>query len=157
MWSQKQQNDLCSFLRQTIQYHSNWSLCPDQLCWRNWTVLWRPIRPSRTNTQKRCPFHYRGLECKSKKSWDSWSNRQMWPWIQNEADQKLTEFCQEKALVIANTLFNNTREDSTHGHQQMVNSKIRLIIFFAAKDGEALHSQQKQNRELTVYEDMNSL
>ena len=27
-------------------------------------VLWRPIRPSRTNTQKRCPFHYGGLECK---------------------------------------------------------------------------------------------
>ena len=33
---------------------------------------------------------------------------------------------------------NNTREDSPHGHQQMVNSEIRLIIFFAVKDGEAL-------------------
>ena len=32
----------------------------------------------------------------------------------------------------------------------MVNSEIRLIIFFAAKDGEALHSQQKQDQELTV-------
>ena len=31
-------------------------------------VLWRPTRPFRTNTQKRCPFHYRGLECKSSKS-----------------------------------------------------------------------------------------
>ena len=39
---------------------------------------------------------------------------------------------------------NNTREDSTHGHHQMVNTKIRLIIFFAAKDGEALYSQEKQ-------------
>ena len=38
---------------------------------------------------------------------------------------------------------NNTGEDSTHGHHQMVNTKIRLIIFFAAKDGEALYSQQK--------------
>ena len=43
-------------------------------------VLWRPIRPSRTNTQKRYPFHYRGLECKSKKSRNTWSNRQIWPW-----------------------------------------------------------------------------
>ena len=34
----------------------------------------------RTNTQKRCPFHYRGLECKSRKSRDTWSNRQIWPW-----------------------------------------------------------------------------
>ena len=37
-------------------------------------------RPFRTNTQKRCPFHYRGLECKSRKSRNTWSNRQIWPW-----------------------------------------------------------------------------
>ena len=30
--------------------------------------------------QKRCPFHYRGLECKSRKSGNTWSNRQIWPW-----------------------------------------------------------------------------
>ena len=56
----------------------------------------------------------------------------------------------ENALIIANTLFNNTREDSTHGHHQIVNIKIRLIILFAAKDGEAVYSQQKQDQELTV-------
>ena len=55
--------------------------------------------------------------------------------VQNEADQRLTEFCQENALAIASTLFNNTREDSTHGHHQMANTKIRLIMFFAVKDG----------------------
>ena len=44
---------------------------------------------------------------------------------------------------------NNTREVSTRGHHQMVNTEIRLIIFFAAKDGEALYSQQKQDQELT--------
>ena len=53
--------------------------------------------------------------------------------IRNEAGQSLIQFCQENALVIA-----NTREDSTHGHHQMVNTKIRLIIFFAAKNGETL-------------------
>ena len=37
----------------------------------------------------------------------------------------------------------------------MVNTKIRLIIFFAAKDGEALYSQQKQDQELTVAQNMN--
>ena len=58
--------------------------------------------------------------------------------IRNEAGQRLIEFCQENALVIANTLFQQQREDSTHGHHQMVNTEIRLIIFFAAKDGEAL-------------------
>ena len=64
--------------------------------------------------------------------------------MQNEAGQKLTEFSQENALVIANTLFQH-REDSIHGHHQMVNTEIRLIIFFAAEDGEALYSQQKQD------------
>ena len=39
----------------------------------------------------------------------------------------------------------------------MVNTKIRLIIFFVAKDGEALYSQQKQDRELTVAQIMNDL
>ena len=39
----------------------------------------------------------------------------------------------------------------------MANTKIRLIIFFAAKDGEALYSQQKQDQELTVAQIMNSL
>ena len=78
--------------------------------------------------------------------------------MRNEAGQRLIEFCQENALVIANTLFpNNTREDSTHGHHQMVNIEIRLIIFFAAKDGEALYSLQKQHQELTVAQIMNSL
>ena len=77
--------------------------------------------------------------------------------MQDEAGQRLTEFCQENVLVIANTSSNNTREDSTHGHHQMVNTEIRLIISFAAKYGEALYSQQKQDQDLTVTEIMNSL
>ena len=39
----------------------------------------------------------------------------------------------------------------------MVNTKVRLSLFFAAKDGEALYSQQKQDRELTAAQIMNSL
>ena len=65
--------------------------------------------------------------------------------VQNEAGQSLTELCQEKALVIANTLFQQHKIrlyiwTSPDGH-----TKIRLIIFFAAKDREALYSQQKQD------------
>ena len=40
----------------------------------------------------------------------------------NEAGQRVLQFCQENALVIANTLFQQQREDSTHGHHQMVNT-----------------------------------
>ena len=77
--------------------------------------------------------------------------------VRNEAGQRLIEFCQENALVIAKPSSNNTREDSTHGHHQVANTEIRLIIFFVAKDGEALYSQQKQEQELTVAQIMNSL
>ena len=77
--------------------------------------------------------------------------------VWNEAGQRLIQFCQENALVIKTPSSNNTREDSTHGHHQMVNTKIRLIIFFAAKDGEALYRQQKQDWELTVAQTMSSL
>ena len=50
-----------------------------------------------------------------------------------------------------------TQEETTYGHQWMANTKIRLIILFVAKDGETLHSQQKQDWELTVAQIMNSL
>ena len=153
MQSQKRQKDLCSFPRQTIQYHSNPSLCTNQLSWRSWSwmVLWRSIRPSRTNTQKRCPFHYRGLECKSRKSRDTWSNGQVWPWSTKWSRPKANKsFAKRTYWSWQTPSSNNIREDSIHGHHQMVNTKIRLIIFFAAKDGEALYSQQKQDWELTT-------
>jgi len=70
--------------------------------------------------------------------------------VQNEAGQKLTEFCQENALVIANTLFQQHK---------------RRLYTWTSPDGqilcmdyeEALYSQQKQDRELTVAQIMNSL
>ena len=43
-------------------------------------VLWRPTRPSKTNTKRWCPLHHRGLGHISRKSRDIWSNRQIWPW-----------------------------------------------------------------------------
>ena len=75
----------------------------------------------------------------------------------NEAGQTLIEFCQENGLVIPNTLFQQhkrrlytwTSPDGQHQNQ--------IDIFFAAKDGEALYSQQKQDQELTVAQIMNSL
>ena len=73
--------------------------------------------------------------------------------VQNEAGQRLTEFCQGNTLIKQTPSSNNTREDSTHGHHQMVNTEIRLIIFFVAKDEEALYSQQKQDQQLTVASD----
>ena len=78
--------------------------------------------------------------------------------MQNEAGQRLIKFCQENSLVITNSLFQqHKRRLYTHGYYQTVNTEIRLILFFAAKDGEALYSQQKQDQQLTVTQIMNSL
>ena len=77
--------------------------------------------------------------------------------VQNEAGQRLIECCQKNALVIANTLFQQHKRRLYTWTSPMVNTEIRLIIFFAAKDGEALYSQQKQDQELTVAQIMNSL
>ena len=54
----------------------------------SWMVLNSNIKPSRTNTPKRCPFHYWGLECKSRKLRDTWSNRQVWPWSTKQSRSK---------------------------------------------------------------------
>ena len=51
--------------------------------------------------------------------------------VQNEAGQRLTEFCQENALIIANS--SNTRDNSTHEHHQLVNTEIRLTILFCSQ------------------------
>ena len=69
--------------------------------------------------------------------------------VQNEAGQRLIEFRQENALIIANTFFQQQKRRlytwiSPAGQQQ------NQIIFFAAEDGEALNSQQKQDGALTV-------
>ena len=102
-------------------------------------------------TLKRCPFHHRGLECKSRKSRDTWNNGQVWPlstkWSRAKVNRVLPRECTGHSKTPSS---NNTGDNSTHGHHQMVKIEIRLIIYFAAKDGEALYSQQKQGLELTM-------
>ena len=53
--------------------------------------------------------------------------------VQNEAGQRLIEFCQENIPVIETPSSNNTREDSTHGHHQMVNTEVRLLYSLQPK------------------------
>ena len=55
-------------------------------------------------TTKKISFSTWGVEFKSGKWRDNCSNRQVWPGVQNEAGHRLTEFCQENAVILANTL-----------------------------------------------------
>ena len=77
--------------------------------------------------------------------------------VQNEAGQRLSEFCQGNGLIIANTPFQQHQRrlytwTSPDGQYQ---NQTDYII--CSQDGEALYSQQKQDQELTVPQIMNSL
>ena len=58
--------------------------------------------------------------------------------VQNEAGKRLTEFCQENTLVIANTLVQQHKRQLYTWTSADINTKIKLIKFFAAEDGEVL-------------------
>ena len=92
----------------TCHFSPNLSPFKKTVCWRSWswTVLWRPTRPSRTNTQKKDILFIIG-------DWNAEVGSQEIPWVagkfglgvQNEAGQRLIEFCQENTVVTVNTLF----------------------------------------------------
>ena len=113
MQSQKQQNDLCfqgkPFNIMVIQVYALTSNAEEA------EVEWFcEDLQGLLNIQKRCPSHYRGLECKSRNVLGVTGIFGLG--VQNEVGQMLIEFCQENALVIANTLFQH----------QMVSTEIRL-------------------------------
>ena len=76
------------------------------------------------------------------KSRDTWSNRQVWPWSTKWSRAKANRVLARECTGQSKHFF-PTRDDSTHGHHQMVNTEIKSIIFFAAKDEEAWYSWQK--------------
>ena len=82
MQSQKWQNDLCSFPKanHSIPWWSKPMPQPVTLKKLKLNGSMKNYGPSRTNTQKRCPLHYRDLEWKSGTSRATWSNRQIRPW-----------------------------------------------------------------------------
>ena len=81
-----------------------------------------------------------GLEYKSRKSRDTWSNRKIWLWSTKRSKSKANRVLPRECTGHSKHPLPTT-QDCTHGHHQMVNTKIKLIIFFVAKDGEALYSQ----------------
>ena len=81
MQSQKRQNDFCSFPRQTIHYHGNQVYAPTRNAEEAEVErFYEDLQDLLELTSQRCPFHFRGLECRSRKSSNAWSNRHIWPW-----------------------------------------------------------------------------
>ena len=83
---------------------------------------------------------------------------QVWPWSTKLSRAKANRvLLREHTSHSKHPFLTTQRAGSTHGHHQMIITEIRLVIFFAAKDGEALYSQQKQDWELTVAQIKSSL
>ena len=86
-----------------------------------------------TNIQKICPFHYRGLEYKSKKSRNTWSNRQIWSWSTKWSRPKANRVLQRELTGQRKHTFPTTQEKlytRTSPDGQYI---VRLIIFLQPK------------------------
>ena len=158
MQSQKWQNDLCSFPRQTIQFPVIQVYAPTsnakeaevekyyedlqdllELTPQKYVLFIIGDRNAKVGSQE-----IRGVTGKFGLG------------VLNEAGQRLRVLPRECTGHSKQLLPQHKRRLYTRTSPD-VNIKIRLIIFFAAKDGEALYSQQKQDQELTVAQIMNSL
>ena len=109
--------------------------------------------------RKRCPFHYRGLECKSRKYRQvlPWSNRQVWPWTTEWSRSKANRVLPEECTDHSKHPLPTPQEKTLH---------MNIIRWLVPKSDwlyslqpkmEKLYSQQKQDWELTVALIMNSL
>ena len=101
MQSQKRHNDLCLFPRQPF------NITVILWYWRSWTVLWRPPR---TNAKKRCLFITGDWSAKVGSQEIPGVTGKFGLGVQNEAGQRLTEFCQENTLILTNTLFEQHKQ-----------------------------------------------
>ena len=173
MQSQKWQNDLCSFPRQTIQYHSisllmisiSLMILNINIIQYHHSISIQVYALTNNAEEAEVEWFYKDLqdllERTPKKDvlfiigdWNAKVQSQEIPGVTgkfglgiwNEAGQRLIDFCQENT-VVKTPSSNNTREDSTHGQHQMVNTKSRLILFFIAIHKEALYSQQTNKQK----------
>ena len=106
--SQKWQTDLCSFSWQTIQHHS---FAEENEVERFYEDLHDLLE---LTPKKRCSFHHRGLECKSRKSRNTWSNRQIWPWNTEWSKAKANRVLPRKRTSHSKHPLPTTQEKTLH-------------------------------------------
>ena len=123
----------------------------------SWIVLWRPSKPFRTNTPKRCPFPYRGLECKSRKSRNTWSNRHIWPWSMEWSRAKANRVLSREHTGHSKQPLPMTQEKTLHTDitkWSTLNSD--WLYSFQAKMEKLYTVSKKKDWELTMAQIMNS-
>ena len=122
----------------------------------------KTYKTCRTNTQKRCLFHRRGLECKSRKSGNTWSNRQIWPWstewIRAKANRVLPGECtgqskhslpttQEKTLHLDITRWSIPKSDWLYSLQPKIEKLYTVRLNWTQWYPHKLGGQRSPNHE----------
>ena len=88
--------------------------------------------------KKRCPFHYRGLECKSRKSRNTWSNRQIWLWSTEWNRTKTNRVLPGECSGHSKHHLQTTQEKTLDMNITRWSTRKHIDYIFAAKGGEAL-------------------
>ena len=108
--------------------------------------------------KKRYPFHHRGLECKSRKSRNTWSNRQILSWSTEWSRANANRVLPRDRTSHSKHPLPTTEEKTLHmGITRWPTPKSDWLYSLWPKMGEALYSQQKRDQEWTVAQIMNSL
>ena len=141
MQSQKRQNDLCSFPRNpfnimVIQVYAPTSDAEEAEVEQFYEDLQVLLELTH---KKRCPFHFRGQECKSRKSRTTWSNRKIWPWSTAWNRVKPNRVLPRECTGHSKHPLPITQEKTLHMDiTRWSTPKSDWLYFFAAKDGEAV-------------------
>ena len=130
-----------------------------KICQRSWSwwVLWRPIRPSGANIKKDVLFIIG--------DWNEKVVSQQLPGVtgrfglrvQNEGGPRLTAFCQESTLVIANTLFQQHKRQLYSWKSPNGQHQNQIDYSLCSQRWRSSIQSAKKDRELTVAQIMNSL
>ena len=113
---------------------------------------------SRTITPKRCLFLYRGLECKSRKSRNTWSNRKIWPSNAEWSRAKTNRVLPRKCTGHSKHPLPTTQEKTLHMDITRWSTVISDWLYSLQPKMEKLYTVSKmEDQELTVAQIMNSL
>ena len=108
-------------------------------------------------TPKKRPFHHRGLECKTRKSRNTWSNGQIWPWSTEWSRAKANRILPGELTGHGKHTLPTTQEKTLQWTSPDGQYWNQIGYILCSKQGEALYSQRKQDWELTVAPILNSL
>ena len=108
--------------------------------------------------KKKCPFHHRGLECKSRKSRDTWSNRQVWLWHTEWSRAKANRIFPWECTGHSKHTYSTTQEMTLHLDITRWSTPRSDWLYSLQSKMEKLYTvSKKQDWELTVSQIMNSL